>query len=352
VVANNFLGTTADGLSALSNFSGISIGGDGNQIGGLQSLARNLVSGNLGAGIYLNNASGNLILGNEIGVARDGTTPLPNTGNGIEIVGGSITNTLGSPAPGAANLIANNGEVGIRVVATILGTPAQNSLRGNRIFNNGDLGIDLGGDGPDINDPGDGDTGENERQNYPVLLSATDSGTITGTLNSMPNTEYILDFYRNTDCDPAGYGEGEAFLGMGVVMTDNAGDAAFVVNVPSINLSVGDSVTATASDPDGNTSEFSACISVSASNPPTPTSTPSPGPSPTSTWTATAGASPTPTGTVTPTWTSTPGPSQTLTYTATAEPSPAPTLTGTPGPAPTGTPVPSDYPIYLPIVIR
>ncbi len=160
-------------------------------------------------------------------MARDGASPLPNNGNGIEIVGDSITNTLGSPAPGAANLIANNGGMGVRMATTILGTPAQNPLRGNRIFNNGDIGIDLGGDGPDINDPGDGDTGENEHQNYPVLLSATDSGTITGTLNSVPNTEYFLDFYRNTVCDPAGHGEGEEFLGMGVVMTDNAGDAAF-----------------------------------------------------------------------------------------------------------------------------
>ncbi len=47
------------------------------------------------------------------------------------------------------------------------------------INDNGELGIDLGGDGVTDNDPilGDGDTGENNLQNYPMLTKAAKSST-------------------------------------------------------------------------------------------------------------------------------------------------------------------------------
>jgi parallel beta-helix repeat protein len=352
LVANNFVGTTASGLNELSNYGGISIGGDSNQIGGVIPLARNLVSGNLGTGIYLNNASANLIVGNHIGVARDSISPLPNNGSGIELVGETISNTIGSTAPGGANLIVNSGMYGVRMETSILGTPTQNQLRGNIIYNNGDLGIDLGGDGVDTNDTGDGDTGENNRQNYPVLLSGTDDGTISGILNSQPNMQFTLDFYRNDLCDPSGFGAGQEFLGTGLLTSDSAGDAAFALNFSSTSLSPGDSLTATATDPDGNTSEFSACVTVTSAAPPTPTNTLPPGPSPTPTWTPSPGPSPTPTRTPTSTWTSTPGPSPTPTQTATTGPSPTPPPSATPGPSPTPPDEPQDYPIYLPVIIR
>lgn len=101
-----------------------------------------------------------------------------------------------------------------------------NAIRGNAIYANANLGIDLGVDGVDSNDAGDADTGPNNRQNYPVLSSASSnasSTTITGSLNSTPNTQFILDFYASDSCDPSGYGEGGRYLGSDTVTTDGNG---------------------------------------------------------------------------------------------------------------------------------
>ncbi|MDH3602705.1 MAG: thrombospondin type 3 repeat-containing protein, partial [Candidatus Tectomicrobia bacterium] len=90
---------------------------------------------------------------------------------------------------------------------------------------------------------------------FPVITSAT-TGQITGTLNSTPNTEFRLEFFANSQCDPSGFGEGETFLGFTNIQTDGSGNAGFTANLP---VPEGQVVTATATDPDGNTSEFSAC---------------------------------------------------------------------------------------------
>jgi hypothetical protein len=140
-----------------------------------------------------------------------------------------------------------------------------------------------------VNDAGDGDTGENEHQNYPILLSATGSLVVEGTLNSQANTEYTLDFYGSESCDPSGYGEGQVYLGNDTATTGGSGDASFIT-VLAVSPPSGSSITATATDPDGNTSEFSACITFVAPVTPTPTATS----------TATPGPSPTPTATLPP----------------------------------------------------
>jgi hypothetical protein len=135
----------------------------------------------------------------------------------------------------------------------------------------------LGEDGVDSNDAGDADSGNNEHQNYPVLTTATDSPSVSGTLDSTPKQTYTLDFYGNASCHTSGYGEGEVYLGSTVVTTDDSGYADFTAALSGA-VSPMDSVTATATDADGNTSEFSACVVVApTTNPtetPTPTSTP------------------------------------------------------------------------------
>jgi hypothetical protein len=119
--------------------------------------------------------------------------------------------------------------------------------------------------GVDPNDgPGDPDGGPNTLQNYPILSSAVSGGaviTITGVLTSTPNTPFHLEFFDNAVCDPSGYGEGETFLGSVVEATNGAGMVAFTT-ILTAAVPSGHAVTATATDPGGNTSEFSACVTV------------------------------------------------------------------------------------------
>ena len=122
------------------------------------------------------------------------------------------------------------------------------------------------------NDDGDGDIGSNNLQNYPVVSSAVSGST---SLNSTANTEFRIEFFANTACDPSGNGEGQTFLGFENVTTDGTGNVSF-----STTVAVGQFITATTTDPAGNTSEFSECIEVTAGSTPTPTPTPTVTPTP------------------------------------------------------------------------
>ena len=138
------------------------------------------------------------------------------------------------------------------------------TISANKIESNGDLGIDLfnqSGAGVTPNDPGDGDDGGNGLQNFPVLQSAsviTGGTVVTGRLNSLPNSQFSLEFFGNPECDPSGFGEGARFLGSLTVTTNGSGIATFQTTVA--RTAVGSSITATATHlATGNTSEFSAC---------------------------------------------------------------------------------------------
>ncbi|MHB0878420.1 MAG: beta strand repeat-containing protein, partial [Anaerolineae bacterium] len=221
VVAGNYIGTDYSGLVAVANTArGVYIsGGTGNRIGGLAVAERNVISGNTGGGIVTSGgASGTQILGNYIGVGTDGVTALPNTTAGVWLRSGSTGVSIGSAEVGGGNVIARNSSPGIFTDsdATILG----NTIRGNAIFQNAGLGIDLNSGSPVVtaNDGGDGDAGPNGLQNYPVLagaLTAADgsSSLIAGSLNSAAAVTFTLDFYSGDTCDASGNGEGERELG-------------------------------------------------------------------------------------------------------------------------------------------
>src|SRR5262249_12895633 len=182
------------------------------------------------------------------------------------------------------NLIAHN--IGSGVTVWGGSTESGNSIRGNSIFgNNGadlhpTIGIDLHDDGPTPNDPGDGDTGLNGLQNYPIVLTAApaalpSAGThVTGVLHSAPSTTYHLDFYQNAPClpHPHDYFEGQSYLGTADATTDGSGTIAFDV-VVSGTMDATSVLTATATDPSGTTSEFTPRIVFSIN----PTSGPAAG---------------------------------------------------------------------------
>jgi hypothetical protein len=131
------------------------------------------------------------------------------------------------------------------------------------IYGNAKLGIDLAIDLVTPNDVGDGDTGPNNLQNYPVLDSANfESGRvrIRGTLNSAANQSYRIEFFGDSAADSSAFGEGRVFLGAATVMTGPDGTAAFDLawGCPAGTRTA----SATATDPEGNTSEFSRSLSI------------------------------------------------------------------------------------------
>ncbi len=222
--------------------------------------------------------------GNLFGVDRTRQLPLPNTGDGLIV--SSYDLTVGG------NLLAYNGGNGIRVIdagganvvtltgnrifangaagITITSGRARARFTQNTIYDNGTLGIDLGNDGVTPNDQGDGDSGPNLGQNYPVLqLVGSDNGhsVINGTINSTPNLPLLLEFFANQQCDASGHGEGERYLVAQAVTPDATGNAAFTIQIP-LAIPLGQAITATATDgvnwaESGNpTSEFARCRAV------------------------------------------------------------------------------------------
>ena len=266
VVQGNFVGTDATGMTALGNSSsGVFLGGTGHTVGGTTASARNVISGNGTDGVGFASPTGCLVQGNYIGTNASGNAALGNNRFGVRLSGSN--NIIGGVTTSAGNIIAFSGEQGVNVGSTVA---IGNSIRRNSIFSNTRLGIDLvgvGGQPPnDVtpNDTGDGDTGANNLQNFPVLTSAISVGantTIQGTLNSTSNTQFSVDLYGNNACDASGNGEGQNFITSTTVTTNGSGDASFTLTVPS-NTVVGQFITATATDPGGNTSEFSACATL------------------------------------------------------------------------------------------
>ncbi|GEM_PF-1984241 len=264
VIAGNYIGVDAAGASALPNRFGLILieSSNNNHIGGSGAAARNVISGNQGVGIRLDTANNTVIQGNYIGVAADGATPLGNQagsggpltpGDGITIQASSGA-TVGGLTPDDRNIIAFNAANGV----SLLDNSLNNRILGNAIFANRALGIDLGANSVTSNDSNDSDSGQNNLQNFPVLISAT-STVISGSLDSaVANSAYPvrIEFFANAACDASGNGEGEVYLGF----TSLAAPGSF--SFPFTPVAGKPFITATATDNNGNTSEFSACGAI------------------------------------------------------------------------------------------
>lgn len=238
-----------DGTSAGNTANGLFITGGGSTVKGLGIV-------HFGSyGILLRTLGNNVIVANTIGTDPTGTQPLGNGFDGIHIGVGSSGNQVGGPGA-LANVIAFNANSGVGVFGA---TTLANSIRGNSIHDNIGLGIDLTNDGVTGNNPGNMDTGPNNFQNYPAILTASpgSSTSVSGTLNSKPNTTFTLDFYASPHPSVSFYGEGQRYLGSTMVTTDAGGNIGFAATLP-VATGIGDWLSATATDPSGNTSEFSA----------------------------------------------------------------------------------------------
>jgi titin len=127
VVLGNYIGTDATGTHALGDGVGVGLAGNGNQIGGTQAGARNVISGCASAGVSIA-ANGNSVQGNYIGTDATGTSALGN-GTGV-FLDTSQVNLLGGTEPGAGNLISGNGD------GIALSNSTSNAIQGNFIGTN------------------------------------------------------------------------------------------------------------------------------------------------------------------------------------------------------------------------
>jgi hypothetical protein len=247
VVEGNYIGISPDGAHIVGGtFAGVIIfaGAQNNIIGGAVAGAGNVISGFSGYGVYVDNVgtTGNWIEGNDIGTDASGTNALPNS-IGLIVFGGASNNIIGlkPDGSGSGNQIAFNNNDGVRVSDT---NTAGIAIRGNSIFGNGGLGIDL-------------QNGANNLQNFPVITNAfayVTSTVVSGTLNSLANSTFLIDVYRNTVNYP---GAGQFYAGTVSATTDGSGNAAFALTNNAANYA-GQYFTATATSAVGNTSEFSA----------------------------------------------------------------------------------------------
>jgi parallel beta-helix repeat protein len=241
VVQANRIGTNAAGTAALANTStGIVVGASNNTVGGSAAGQGNVISGNRGDGIDLY-ATGNVIRGNAIGTDVSGSLHLGNGFVGVSVDQAS-SDSIGGTGAGDGNTIANNGSAGIRLYSA-----STVAILGNSIHDNGGLGIDLG------------NQGGNNSQAAPALTSAL-SGlgitVLTGTITSAASATVRVEFFANTPGDA----EGRTLVGSAAVATDSSGHGSFTTVLSTVVPAGQGLVTATVTDPSGNTSEFSAGV--------------------------------------------------------------------------------------------
>ncbi|MEZ5729495.1 MAG: DUF4347 domain-containing protein [Burkholderiaceae bacterium] len=273
-IQGNYIGTDFTGLLDQGNgSSGIALwSGNGLTVGGAGANEGNVISGNGGRGIDIGAGSGHLIQGNYIGVGSNGETALGNDSDGIEFA--SATNSqVGGSGAGEGNIIANHlitSSVGVWVTGGSSGI----AILGNSIYNNDKLGIELDPTGVTANDVGDGDTGNNNLQNFPVLTSARTDGSsavwVNGTLNSTASWEHRIELFADTVADGTGHGEARVYLGYVDVITDGSGNANFAARLDAA-IPAGAVITATATQFFGGlpieTSEFAQNVTATANAP-------------------------------------------------------------------------------------
>ena len=183
-IVGNYIGTDVTGTLDLGNgTNGIQIVSDNNVIGGNTSALRNIISGNDNAGIWIQSATGNTVIGNYIGTDVTGTAAIGNTVAGILLPNNATGNTIGGTGAGERNLISGNLGDGVSIQTS----SNSNTIIGNYIGTDVTGTIDLGNvsEGIFILDTLNTNVENNllSGNNHGIVLGGTTSGsTITGNL--------------------------------------------------------------------------------------------------------------------------------------------------------------------------
>jgi len=266
-ILGNLIGTNAAGTAALGNATGMRLsGGVGffQIVGGADASSRNVISGN-GRGVVIAGAgptNGTRVIGNFIGTDVTGTLPLGNGNLGIELstgVNGVQPPLVGGTLAGEGNVIAFNGTQGVATRNT------RGQVIGNRIHGNGQLGIsgrtgDNGTTGGRLpNDPGDPDNPANNGQNFPDISAYAVSGGNVNLSYRVDSTTANSAYPLRVEFFKADGDEGRDLIGFDSYLAAEAQTVKPIsLPIPSgLTLGADDVIVGTATDAQGNTSEFS-----------------------------------------------------------------------------------------------
>lgn len=267
-VQRNYVGVTVDGHNVGNSGFGIDLSWTANSVVGGPVSEANFIGFN-GRGIGVGSADFTILQGNFIGTNAAGDN-WGNTQSGIDIGIGSANNVIGYDVSDVitgdllyANTIAYNGGNGIVQSEhdDQFLMPVRNVFRGNVIYNNGGMGIDLGDDGPSPNDVDDGDDGSNDFQNYPDVTQAGYNGgrDIIAVEYTISSDDAIVNYPLTVDvylADDDVSGEGKTYIGSDTYAMPNQ-QGRVEIPVAGLTWQSDDVVVLTATDADGNTSEFS-----------------------------------------------------------------------------------------------
>ena len=255
-IYGNYIGVSYIGTASQNNANGVG----GISVRGFSNTIQNNVLGfNTAQAIHVSGADAhdNTITSNYIGIDFNGFVVA--NGIGILVDTGASDNDLSS------NIIWYNTGAGV----SILDTSDHDNLQGSSFWGNDGLGIDLGGDGvtPDDNDSLAVNQ-PNRKQNFPLITSAIGedfSGTVAGYVVTTPG-DYAIEIFASDGCDASGYGQGEYLVGTGTatvsgnILVQGQAPGDFSIPVSAFFLEGYTHITATATDSNGNTSEFSKCF--------------------------------------------------------------------------------------------
>lgn len=244
VIQGNYIGSNLNGQfdASIANGQGIVMNGFGNDslIGGINPQEGNIIIGNKGAGISLVRLV--------IPMLSADLSP-----QNVSILGNSISKTAVAP-----NL--DNTSLGINIFR---GEDTDNDITTDTFYETA----------PNANDLSDIDSGPNNKINFPVLNSISQSGN-QATFNfdldaaGSPTNQYRIELFSNDSASYSGYGEGQTFLGATTVTNgDNQQDS---ITLPAGFEIAGTYLSATTTALDsttssgfGSTSEFSLAIQPS-----------------------------------------------------------------------------------------
>ncbi|MFL5243447.1 MAG: hypothetical protein ACJ8FY_15180 [Gemmataceae bacterium] len=195
VIAGNYLGIDLNGGGYVGGGNGVGLEySDHNRIGGTTAADRNVISGNSGNGVSVDDSHYNVIEGNYIGIDPTGRYAYARFQTvGVDIYDG-IENQVGGILPGSANVISGN------IDGIVIASGVYNSVIGNKI--------------------GTDPTGTYALGNYHVGVSVTDSAVSTSIGGP--------DIYRD-----------QHFYHQGNVISGNGGDG---ITIGGINESASGTV--------------------------------------------------------------------------------------------------------------